>query len=169
MIEGPQNDAISIMGMASNFERVRLLSFGFSGTLFEQLNQTAASPYSRALKYFFTGPGGGPSPIPVQEATAVFSELRAIDRADPDSAVVAYRLGDAYSNSPVLTAHTGYQRGWFFAPIIVAVGLSICVQLDQTLTEGRAVDLNVEVDRGGLVGLIDIQGTVITRNSLIGH
>jgi hypothetical protein len=174
VVEGPQNDAFSLMGMATNFERTRLLSYGFYGSLFERLNQMAPSPYAHGLRLRFTSQGGGPAPLPVQEAIAVFSGVRATDRPDPDSAAVAYQLGDAHGNGQVLAAITGYQRGWFLPPVLVAVGLSLGVELDQTLagpqapTKEQVIWLGVEADRGGLGALIDVQGTVTTRASLFG-
>jgi hypothetical protein len=172
VVEGPQNDAVSFMGMATNFERTRLLGLSLYGSLFERLNQMAPSPYAHGLRFRFTSEGGGPSPIPIQEAIAVFSGLRATDRPDPDSASVAYRLGDAYDNERVLAAVTGFQRGWFFAVVLIAVGLLLGMELlaegEQAPTEGQAFSLGVELDDGGFGALIVVEGTVATRVSLIG-
>jgi hypothetical protein len=169
VIEGSQNDEVSAMGMATNFVDTRLWSFSFNGSLIERLNHVFLSPYAHGMKLRFTNRENGPSPLPVQEATAEFSHVRAANRVNPDSAVVAYQLGNAEDKEKVLAAVTGYQRGWFFLILIVIGGLLISREVDPRRVEGQPIPVDVEVVHGGEGAPIRVEGTVAFRASIIGR
>jgi hypothetical protein len=169
LVEGPQNDSVGVIGMATDFERTRLMSFAFHGPLFEQLNQLPPAPYDRGLRLRFRGLGDQPSPVLVERADVVFSNLRAAGNPDPDSAAIAYRLRGDQGAARVLVALTGYQRGWLIFAAIVALALVVWVERSRpSSVEGREVALAVEEEREGPGGRFRVEGTIAQRASLMG-
>jgi len=168
VIEGPQNDGISILGTSTDFAVTRLWSFNFYGSLIERVNQVDLSPYTIGLRLRFTGPDDGPSPLPVQDARVEFSNLRAVNRIDPDSAMVAFSLDAAHGNETVMAAVMNYQRGWLYIIIIILLGLELSRELNPDVLGESAIPLGVEIESGGPGALLRFGGAVAVRPSLVG-
>lgn len=164
VIEGPPNDAFGFLGMASSFEATRKLRFAIRGPLIERLNDLPQPPFERGLVYRFSPTAGGEQErIVLQQATTVFSGLRAENRADPDSAAVAY---DLFGGVRVLAAITGFQRGWYWQVLTPAVGLAIWA-LRTNPADGQAIELSVQQDSDGVGGRVAVTGTVTFRDSIL--
>src|SRR5262249_54011889 len=145
--------------------RTRMLRFSVHGPLIERLNDLPRQPYQPVLTHRFRPIGDGPaSDVVIAAATAVFSNVRAADRMDPDSAAVAY---DLFDGERVTAAITGYQRGWYWELLVVSVGLAIWVN-SALPGDGQAIELTVEQQAGGADSLFEVSGAVAYRASLSG-
>jgi hypothetical protein len=98
----------------------------------------------------------------VEQATTVFSNLRAANGVDPEAAMVAY---DLVGGDRVSVAITGYQRGWYWDLLIVVVGIAIAV-LIAPRAAGDAIEVTIEQEAGGSV--FQVSGAVGFRESLSG-
>ena len=164
VVEGPENDAMGFIGMATDFTRTRLLRFSLRGSLIEQLNGLPSSPCDRRLTYRFSNDWPSKSPsIVVKDAISVFSSVRAPGRAEPDGAAVAYSLE---TGDQVVAAITGYQRGWYWQVVVVSVGLSLWVMRDNP-AEGAMVVVTCQQDAGRPEGVYEVSGAVTYRASTI--
>jgi hypothetical protein len=145
LIEGPGNDAFSFLGMATDFERTRILRFSVQGSLIERINDLPRSPYDRTLIYRFRPESDeDASRLRLQSATVVFSGMRSANGVDPDSAALAFDLG---GDQRVLASVTGYQRGWYWQTVVVAVSMGVwAVRVGPT--DGESLRLEVEQDSG---------------------
>ena len=162
VIEGPGNDALGFSGMATNFERTRLLRFGVRGSLWERVCELPRSPQEPSVHQVFRHPRGeDSSPIGVAEARMVFSSLRAAGRPDADSAAVSYLLTDGQAVRPAVT---GYQRGWYWEHVTVGIATAIWV-LRADPVEGQQVTLTVEHVVGG--ERFEVTGAITYRDSII--
>jgi len=169
VIEGPQNDAIGMVGNRTDFERTHLLRFSLKGSLIETVNGMYPLPYQRTMVFnFYQSDGQRPSPIGVERATTVFSSLRAAGRPDPDSAAVTYSLSDGpleyAEQDQVMAAITGYQRGWAHDQVVVAGACALYV-ISTPGAIGSDVGLTLEQDTGGLPALIT--GNVGFRDTIM--
>lgn len=164
LVEGPGNDAFSFLGMATDFERTRILRFSVQGSLIERVNDLPRSPYDRALSYRFRPEiEDDASRLLLENATVVFSGLRSPNRADPDSAALAFDLA---AGERVVAAVTGYQRGWYWQTVIVAVSLGIWATR-VVPGDGEGVRLEVEQDSGGPAQRFAVTGGVTYRESIM--
>src|SRR5262245_9758866 len=131
LVEGPQNNTISVVGHRTDFDHTYVLRFSLQGSLFEVLSGLYPLPTDRALVLNFYAPGReGQSPIGVESAVTVFSSFRASGRPDADSAAISYLLSGGQPNAGeqargerVMAAITGYQRGWGYDHLITAGAL----------------------------------------------
>jgi hypothetical protein len=163
VIEGPENDALGFSGMATDFDRTRLLRFGIRGPLLERLCELPHSPAEQTQRQVFRHPKGeDPSPIGVDGARVVFSSLRAANRADADSAAVAYMLPDG---GQVRAALTGYQRGWYWGHVTVGIAVAIWV-LRADPVDGQHVTLSVEQVASN-DGRFEVSGAIAYRDSIM--
>jgi hypothetical protein len=130
LVEGPRNDAVSILAEKATFSaglpgEMRQWGLNYHGSLIEQMNQVFVSPYAAGLQLTLTRSPGSANPnFPNWHAGVTYSSMRAVDRPDPDSAMVSYVFTEP-PNETIMAAITGYQRGWLFIIALLVVGLEI--------------------------------------------
>lgn len=163
VVEGPAADSIGFLGIATNFERTRLLRFALHGSLIERLDDLPRASQHPAVTHRFSPRGRTQaSDIVVERVTTVFSNLRAANGVDPEAAMVAYDLG---GGERVSVAITGYQRGWYWDVLIIAVAFAI-VLLVAPREEGDPIEVTVEQEAGA--SRFQVSGSLRFRESLSG-
>ena len=163
VVEGPAADSVGFLGIATNFDRTRLLRFALHGSLIERLDDLPrASQHPTVTHRFSPGGRSQASDMVVERATTVFSNLRAANGVDPEAAMVAYELA---GGERVAVAITGYQRGWYWDLLIIAVAFAILVLLVPR-AEREAIEVTVEQQAGA--SLFQISGSLGFRESLSG-
>ena len=163
VVEGPHANSVGFLGLATNFERTRVLRFALHGSLIERLDDLPrASQFPAATHRFSPAGRAQASDLVVERAITVFSNLRAANGVDPEAAMVAYEL---VGGERVSVAITGYQRGWYWDLLIVALAFVIAV-LVAPREEGDGVEVTVEQEAGG--SLFQVSGSLMFRESLRG-
>jgi hypothetical protein len=161
VVEGPSADSVGFIGVATTFERTRLLRFALRGSLIERLDDLPRASAFPAVTHRFSPSGRTQaSDLVVERVITVFSNLRAANGVDPEAALVAYELA---GGERVSVAITGYQRGWYWDLLIIAVAFAIVV-LVAPREEGDAVEVTVEQEAGG--SLFQVSGSLGFRSSL---
>jgi hypothetical protein len=166
VVEGPAADSVGFIGVATNFDRSRVLRFALHGSLIERVDDLPrASHFPTATYRFRPGRRAQASDLVdlvVERAIAVFSNLRAANGIDPEAAMVAYELA---GGERVSVAITGYQRGWYWDLLIIAVAFAIAVLLAPR-EEGVPIEVAIEQEAGG--SLFEVSGSLRFRESLTG-
>jgi hypothetical protein len=163
VVEGPAADAVGFLGIATNFERSRVLRFALHGSLVERLDDLPRVQYQPTVTHRILPFGDTlPSDAVVERATTVFSSLRAANGVDPEAAIVGYEL---VGGERVSATITGYQRGWYWDLVVVVVALAIAA-LRTGRRAGEAIEVTVEQELGG--SLFQVSGAVSLRESLSG-
>lgn len=163
VVEGPAADAVGFLGIATNFERTRLLRFALHGSLIERLDDLPRASQQPSVTHRFR-PGGRTqaADLVVERVTTVFSNLRAANGVDPEAAMVAYELA---GGERVSVAITGYQRGWYWDLLIIVVAFAIAV-LVSPRPAGDTMEVTVEQEAPG--SLVQVSGSLGFRESLSG-
>lgn len=165
VVEGPLADTVGFLGMATNFDRTRLVRFALHGPLVERLDDLPRSHTQPTVTHRvrpFEERLTQAQASAVERATTVFSTMRAANGVDPEAAVVAY---DLVGGERVVATITGYHRGWYWDLVIVLVGLAIAI-LRAGRRAGEVVELTVEQELAGSVH--EVSGGVAVRESLSG-
>jgi len=163
VVEGPHANSVGFLGLATNFERTRVLRFALHGSLIERLDDLPRASLHPVVTHRFTPRGRTQaSDLVVERVATVFSNLRAANGVDPEAALVAYQLA---GGERVSVAITGYQRGWYWDLLITAVAFAILVLLAPR-EEGEAIEVGVEQEAGG--SLFQVAGSLRFRESLSG-
>lgn len=163
VVEGPAADAVGFLGIATNFERTRVLRFALAGPLVERLDDLPRVQHQSMVTHRIRPIGDTlPADAVVERATTVFSSLRAANGVDPEAAIVAY---DLFGGERMSATITGYHRGWYWDLVIIAVALAIAA-IRAGRRAGEAIEVTVEQELGG--SLFEVSGAVSFRDSLRG-
>ncbi|MEM6794408.1 MAG: hypothetical protein AAF725_10520 [Acidobacteriota bacterium] len=142
LIEGPENDTISVNAMLSDFDLTRYLRFRIEGTAIEALNDLPFSPAQPRLELELEVLGT--SDLQPTSALILFSTMRAPNGRDPDAAIARFHTE---SRGDLVLFITELRRGW--EPVMTVISsflaLAHCVgesdgeqQCRLTVTDPRA-------------------------------
>jgi hypothetical protein len=140
-----------------------MLRFALHGSLIERLDDLPRASQHAAATHRLSAVGRTQaSDLVVERVSTVFSNLRAANGVDPEAAMVAYELA---GGERVSVAITGYQRGWYWDVLIIAVAFVIAL-LVAPRAEGDSVEVTVEQEAGG--SRFQVTGSLGFRESLSG-
>jgi len=164
VVEGPAADTVGFLGIATNFERTRLVRFALHGSLVERLDDLPRVQQHQSTVSHRVRPSGNTQQADtvVERATTVFSSLRAANGIDPEAAIVAY---DLLGGERVSATITGYRRGWYWDLVVIVVALAIAI-LRAGRRPGEPIEVAVEQEAAG--SLFEVAGAVSFRESLSG-
>jgi hypothetical protein len=160
VVEGPAADTVGFLGYATDFARSRIVRFALHGSLIERLDDLPRTHLLTTVTHRLSPVGD--RDVVVERATTVFSNLRAANGVDPESAIVAY---DLIGGERVIVTITGYHRGWYWELVINVIALAI-VALLAGRTAGETIEATIEQDAGGSV--YRVSGAATFRESLSG-
>ena len=124
LVEGPENDTISVNALVTNFRLTRYVRYRIVGTAVEALNDLPYSPFTpnADLDLEVTGP----STLRPTSVRIVFSAQRAPNGVDPDSAVACFRTD---SDGEVFVTVSELRRGWEPMMSVIAsfLGVTFCL------------------------------------------
>ena len=119
ILEGPENNALSYMAMATDFNLTRFVRFRLRGGAIQSLNDLPYSAYERRVSAEIDL--GVETPTRVTGLDLVYSSVRGPNGIDPDAALICVRTEDGHVHG----ALTELRRAWW--PFLTGFGAALAL------------------------------------------